>query len=458
MNNRYGKIAAMATRRVAAKDLVESIIPVSTAFAVALFFADGGAQFFLALDTLPYALAVVSGLIGTNLFLIMLVLAARIPLVDRLFGHDRALVVHKQLGKPVLYLMLAHTIGLVADFAIRNERDLLSEAIAMMTTDTDMLMAWLALAVLIGIVVTSLVAVRARLPHRVWHLIHLSAYLAMVLGVFHQFSWSGMFAEGTAARAYWLALYVLAVGSIVVFRIAVPIARSIRHRLVVDRVDVEGPGTVSIYMRGKDLDRAGFQAGKFAHWRFLAPRVWQEAHPFSISAVPTRNQVRITVRALGDSTTILQNVRPGTRVWFEGPYGVFTAASRTADRVVLIGSGIGLAPIRALAEDLEVRPNELIVIGRATTSEELFLIDEIADITRHKNGTLYELTGRRGRRNPWLPWEESEQGFTVPDIVRNPANCDFYLCGPEAWMSSVIADLNRAGVKDARIHSEEFAW
>lgn len=458
MTTRADTYAKRTKRRLTARDVVESIIPLTTALAVALFFADGGAQYFTSVATLPYALGVVSGLIGTNLFLVMMVLAARVPAIDNLFGHDRAIELHKKLGKPVLYLMLAHMVGLVLDYAGRSGQNVIAESLAMINTDTDMLMAWLALGVMIAIVVTSLVAVRAKLSQRVWHLIHLSSYLAMVLGVFHQFSWSGMFREGTVGRIYWLALYVLAVGGVLLFRIALPIIRSVRHQLVVDRVVVEGPGTVSIYMRGRDLDRVGFVAGNFAHWRFLAPRLWQEAHPFSISAVPTRSTVRITVRALGDSTTILQNVHPGTKVWFEGPYGIFTGDDRTTNRVALIGSGIGLAPIRALVEELPVAPGELVVVGRASTPEELFLMNEITTIAMEKKGTVYELTGRRGKRTPWLPWDESEAGATITDIIPNPKDWDFYLCGPDAWMAAMEADLRRNGVADIRIHAEKFAW
>ena len=441
-----------------ARDFAEATIPLTTAVAVALFFADGGAQFFTSLANLPYGIGVVSGLIGTNLFLVMLILAARVPAIDNLFGHDRAIELHKTLGKPVLYLMLAHMAGLVVDYATRDGLNVVAESLAMIQTNTDMLMAWLAIGVLIAIVVTSLVAVKKRLPHRVWHLIHLASYAAMVLGIFHQFSWSGMFAEGTVARNYWLALYVIAVGSIVVFRVAFPLARSLRHQLVVDRVEVEGPGVVSIYMSGRDLDRIGFVAGNFAHWRFLAPRLWQEAHPFSISSVPTQNSVRITVRALGDSTTILQNVRIGTKVWFEGPYGVFTGDDRTTNRVALIGSGIGLAPIRALAEEFAVGPGELVVVGRASTEAELFLMDEITDIVIEKKGTVYELTGSRGIRTPWLPHRESELGATITDIIPNPADWDFYVCGPDMWMDAMEDDLRKAGVPAMRIHAEKFAW
>ncbi len=457
MTIRTSEFLRRAKRRWTVKDFAEALIPLSTAVAVAFFFADGGATNFLDLATVPYGVGVVAGLIGTNLFLVMMVLAARVPAIDSLFGHDRALELHKKLGKPVLYLLLVHMAALIVDYASRVHTDLWSEVVTMLGIN-DLLLSFLSMGVMVLIVVTSLVAVKKRLSHGVWHTIHLMSYVAMYLGIFHQFTQGTLFAEGTTGRLYWLALYVVATGSILTFRVIVPVLRSMRHALVVESVVVEGPGTVSITMRGRGLDAAGFRSGHFAHWRFLAPKLWSEAHPFSVSAAPTNDRVRITVRELGDSTKILQHVRPGTAVWFEGPYGVFTESVRTASRVALIGSGIGLAPIRALVESIDARPGELTVIGRARTEEEMFLMDEIISLAHAKKGTVYKLTGPRGKTTPWLPWGESERGVTISRIVERPAEVDFYLCGPEAWMDSLVADLTRAGVPAHRIHNEQFAW
>ena len=90
-------------------------------------------------------------------------------------------------------------------------------------------------------------------------------------------------------------------------------------------VTAEAPGVVSIYLSGRDLDALDAQSGQFFLWRFLTPDRWWKAHPFSLSAAPTKRGLRITVKDLGDDTHALQHVRPGTRVFAEGPYGTFTA-------------------------------------------------------------------------------------------------------------------------------------
>ena len=67
------------------------------------------------------------------------------------------------------------------------------------------------------------------------------------------------------------------------------------------------------------VHRIGLQAGQFCQWRFLAGRGWMRAHPFSISAVPRQDRLRITAKFLGDGSTGLAALSPGTRVFFEGP-------------------------------------------------------------------------------------------------------------------------------------------
>src|SRR5207253_2586554 len=63
--------------------------------------------------------------------------------------------------------------------------------------------------------------------------------------------------------------------------------------------------------------------------------------------------LRITVKALGDDTARIGAIPVGTRVVVEGPFGVFTEASRTRERVLLIAGGIGITPVRALLQQMD---------------------------------------------------------------------------------------------------------
>ena len=96
-------------------------------------------------------------------------------------------------------------------------------------------------------------------------------------------------------------------------------------------------------------------AGQFLNWRFLTGRGWTRAHPYSLSAAPDGRSLRITVKALGDGSALVRALRPGTRVLVEGPYGRLTERARTRAKVAFIGAGVGITPLRALAEALRLR-------------------------------------------------------------------------------------------------------
>src|SRR5436305_1740014 len=76
--------------------------------------------------------------------------------------------------------------------------------------------------------------------------------------------------------------------------------------------------------------------------------MWWVSSPYSLSAGPRPHRMRITVKHLADHSRALANVRPGTRVVAEGPYGPVTAAVRRRRKVLLVGGGRGTAPVAAL--------------------------------------------------------------------------------------------------------------
>ena len=114
---------------------------------------------------------------------------------------------------------------------------------------------------------------------------------------------------------------------------AVPIRDAFRYQLRVASIQTESHDAVSVYVTGRHLERMQAEAGQFFRWRFLDRTSWWEAHPFSLSAAPNAQFLRITAKGVGDHSRALRHVRPGTRVMAEGPYGNLTARRRTRPRV-----------------------------------------------------------------------------------------------------------------------------
>ena len=233
-------------------------------------------------------------------------------------------------------------------------------------------------------------------------------------------------------------------------RIGLPALRSIRHRLRVTEVRPEGPGVVSIICRGRSLDRLPVSGGQFAFWRFLTRDMWWQAHahPFSLSALPQPPYLRLTVKGVGDFSAALARLRPGTRVAIEGPYGTFTRHAQQRRRVLLIAAGIGVTAVRSLLEDLP-RGTRPVVLLRAARKEDLVLAAEIADLVHRRGGTLCELTGTRA--------QAAIDERSLPRLVPDLGDRDVYVCGPEGFVTGVVAVARSLGVPDEAIHHEAFA-
>src|SRR6266702_7264712 len=115
---------------------------------------------------------------------------------------------------------------------------------------------------------------------------------------------------------------------------------------------------------GRHVEELNAEAGQFFRWRFLARGLWWASSPYSLSAPPRRDRLRITVKAAGDHSHALRRLKPGTRVIAEGPYGAMTGAARSRSKVLLIAGGVGITPLRALLESLPAAPGDLTLIYR----------------------------------------------------------------------------------------------
>ena len=230
-----------------------------------------------------------------------------------------------------------------------------------------MITATVGTALFVAVVLTSIVIARRRLRYEAWYAVHLAAYAAIALAWFHQIPTGNELVLDRVAADYWRALYAATLALLVGFRVVTPLAGFLRHRLRVAEVIVEGPGVVSIRIEGRRLDRLEAQAGQFFLWRFLARGRWGRRIRSRSPRRPTG--ARCVSRSRRSATTLdgSRDLRVGTRVLAEGPFGVVRPVGAAAREGAADRGRIGITPVRALLEELH---GDVVVLYRVVTDDD----------------------------------------------------------------------------------------
>ncbi|WP_105973136.1 ferredoxin reductase family protein [Streptomyces geranii] len=387
-----------------------------------------------------------AGLYGALFMAFQLVLVARLPWLDHRIGMDRLTSWHRWVGFGLLWTLLAHAVFIVFGYAEGTSMGPVDELVELAETTEGVLRAIVALVLIMIIGAVSARYARRRLAYETWHFIHLYTYVAVVLAFTHQVAVGTTFASSSTATAYWYGLWGVALGSVFLGRVVLPLRKNLRHQLRVSAVVPEADNVVSIYMTGRDLDKLPARAGQFFLWRFLTKDRWWQANPFSLSAAPDGRSLRLTAKVAGDGTATLKHIPVGTRVFAEGPYGAFTSMHRTRPEAVLIAGGVGVTPIRALLEEIQ---GHAVVIYRVARDQDAVLYEELRDIAHAKGAELHLVSG------PVAPDKlaPAELAKLVPDITDR----DIFLCGPPPMMNAVLRSLRDLGVPRSQTHFERFS-
>jgi len=395
----------------------------------------------------------VLGMLAGYGVVVLVALMSRLPPLERGIGAVRLARWHAMGGKYVITVVTGHVVFVVWGYASAAHENVASESVTMLTSYADVMMATAAWLLLLGVAAISLRAARRRVAYETWYYAHLYTYLAIALAFSHQFAQGPAFSSNLAARVAWSALYA-AVGALVLwYRFITPLWSAARHRFTVQSVQPEAPGIVSVLISGREFDHLRAEPGQFYRWRFLTRELWWQSHPYSLSAVPRHDLMRITVKASGDHSGSLARLRPGTRIIAEGPYGAFTPML-TSRRVLLVAGGVGITPIRAMFAALPRRMSgRITLVYRASHPRDVVFGQELNAIANDRQAVLHYLIGSREELG-YDPLDAEYLEWIIPGLHRYEA----YVCGPAGMTQTVVASLAAAGVHRRRIHHESFEF
>lgn len=391
-----------------------------------------------------------AGLLAGYAVTVLLLLMSRAPALERGVGADRTARWHGRVGRATLILIVVHGVAATLSWAAAQGLSVIAATEGVLDMP-GLVAATVATVLFVAIGALSARAARRRLRYETWHAIHLLTYLAIALSFSHELAGPDL-AGRPAVQVTWSVLYTVVIGLVVRYRLIAPVLQAFRHRLRVQWVFPEGPDTVSVIVRGRHLDELRAAPGQFFRWRFVARSTWRSSHPFSLSAPPSDEHLRLTVKAVGDGTRLVQQLRPGTVVLAGGPYGAMTERRRSRHGVLLIAGGVGITPMRTLFETLGEGEVAVTLIYRASTPADLLFREELEAIAASRRARIVYMVGRSSDPRNAMTAENLTR--LVPDLRFR----DVYVCAAPGLSAAVRAGLLAAGLPKRHLHQEEFAF
>jgi predicted ferric reductase len=393
-----------------------------------------------------------AGLVSFSALVVAVALPARLPRLIATFGIETVLAIHRLIAVVAVALVVLHAAAvLVVDPRGLSILDLRR------TT-------WAARAAIVSTMALLLMVLLAiRRPRRQpryegWRLIHNGLVAVVVVAAWLHVWWLGHLVDHPLPAAWFVGSGLLLAVLAARRWILLPI-RAGKHAYVVQTVrPVPGDG-VTLTIRADGHAGLPFDAGQFAWLKIgSSPFVFEE-HPFSIaSSAEHPEQIEFTIKALGDFTELLSALRPGRRVFLDGPYGGFTIEGYDdVPGFVLIAAGVGITPLlsmlRTLADRGDRRRHRLIVAAR--TEDQLMLRPEIGELRTRLNLKVVEVLSR-----PGADWTGEtgriDRSLLDRHLPRRPHRLHYFLCGPPSMVGAVSTELAGLGVPLRKIHTERF--
>ncbi|MCK9896553.1 ferric reductase-like transmembrane domain-containing protein [Frankia sp. AgB32] len=398
------------------------------------------------------------GLVAGYLGAVQVVLAARVPWFEHTVAMRPARRIHLGCGLAFLTLTAAHA-GLAIE---ANAASIGTPFVpALIGVSVDLPYVWLAvigLALLAVTGISSVPALRRTMAYGWWHLQHLAVYPAIVVSFAHELY--GPELAASPARVVWTGLHLGAFGTLLWYRVLTPARLTLRHQFAVAAVEPEAPGVVSILVSGQALDAVGAHPGQYFRLRALRGPMWWHSHPFSLSEAPGPDRLRFTVRTVGDYSEALAVLTPGRWLLLSGPYGALTARARRRRRVLLVAGGLGIAPLRALLEDLGTDAgtgtdaSTITLLYRTERVEQIVFRAEIDELAGRRGAVVHYLTGPTPTSEQDDPLACHRLAAFVPDLAEH----DAYVCGPPGMVAATVRSLRAAGLDRHHIHAETSAF
>lgn len=388
-----------------------------------------------------------TGLLGIVLLSAAHIFAVRIRFVENLFGGlDKSYSAHHFVGGIGTMLVISHPFFFVIQ-ALPNTA-LAMRYIVLDPSNIPYAAGIVALAMLVSLVILT---IYVTLPYHIWRSLHQWMGITMIFSGIH-----AMLIQSDVSRFMPLRIWILGCSGLAILgalymRFVYPY---LKFRYAYEVLSIERIGDMfDLRLRAQDR-KLRFLPGQFA---FLSvPGIFEkgDGHPFSIVSHPSDEELRFGIKISGDHTLKLRDVKKGDMAYVQGPYGklaepYFIQKNRP---VVCVAGGIGITPFLALLKQhvASRSENPFTIIYSVRSTAEAVYHDEIQSLALCNAHVCYRLhvTKSEGRVTA------ESVTHTAPEVSRS----NILLCGPEQMMLGLRSQFMSQGVRQARIHYENFSF
>lgn len=398
---------------------------------------------FFDLSVAMTSLGQITGLVGMAMFSISLILGARLKILDRYFsGLDKVYQNHHTIGAVSFSLLLFHPLFLVFKYTQFSLRD--AALFFLPSADWARNYGIVSLFFMIALMAATFYI---QLKYQTWKSFHRYMVIVFMFAVLHTVNATSDISRDDILRYYILGLAFLG--------LAAGIWRAFLHKYhnrnfeyEVKKVTVAGEGITEIEMAPKS-DAMNFEAGQFIFISFKSEKISPEVHPFSIASAPGGENLKISVKGFGDYTNEIKNLKAGDKVSIEGPYGGFSYKKAPSKNQIWIAGGIGITPFLSMAGDLKAGDGYKVDLYYAVNKpEEAIYLNDLSGISSININFKV------------IAWYSKQQDFLnskiVSEISKGVQDKDIFLCGPPVFTKSLNEQFGKMGIKEERIHWENF--
>jgi predicted ferric reductase len=379
------------------------------------------------------------------------VVSARLRWIEAPFGLDVFLRFHRAMAFVAMALLCLHPLLVASE-----------KGWALLTRWQVRWPLWagrLALLLLVAHAAAAIFRRTLRLRYETWRRLHnAAALLLMAFASWHSLALGDDF-EGTAARAVWSALLLVAGGAWVYGRFARPrLLRRTPYRVV--SVTREAPRVWTVTLEPPPGRPLHYAPGQFQFLRPHTSAVADEEHPFSLASSPSSGGLLcLTIKESGDFTATIGRLKPGDLAAVHGPFGRFSHVFHPgALDLVFVAAGVGITPFMSMLRYMRDHRDKrrVLLIYASRQAADIVFRTELASIQADGFPALKTV---HVLSQPPADWDEPTGRLdteSLRSLCGGFAGKTFFLCCPPLMTSELIRGLRGAGVGLERIHADYF--